>query len=76
MATEGLITFDELRNKPETLRKDYARAKAELDAALRSKEKIVALEADAKNSSAPTLRPYPSGSEAWARRSAIESTNC
>ena len=48
MTAEGLITFKELRGKLELLQKEYARAKTELDAALHRKEKIAALEADAK----------------------------
>jgi hypothetical protein len=49
MAAEGLITFEELREKLEALQKDHVRAKGELDACLHHKEKIAALEADAES---------------------------
>jgi hypothetical protein len=48
MAAEGLITFDELRTKLGMLQSEHEQARSELEAVLRRKEKIAALERDAE----------------------------
>jgi site-specific DNA recombinase len=48
MAAEGLITFEELREKLEALQKDHASARSELEACLHHKEKIAVLRASSR----------------------------